>query len=176
MKISYDKQADALYIDLFEGDSPRRMVRAAPGVVLGFGQDERLVRIELMEAGQLLGGNGAPKIDLDGIAGQSSNIHAGSKVKNIDELRNKWKEEILHLATEHGLREIRVFGSFARGESTTESDLDLLVGMEPKRSYLDFVGFWQDVEETLGCKVDVVDDEGISPFIRDRILREAVPL
>ena len=176
MKISYDKEADALYIDLIEGGAPCRTIRAAPGIELRFGRDERLVRIALMEAGHLLGGNGAPKIDLDGIAGQSSNIHAGSKVKDIDELRNKWKREILRLASEHGMREIRVFGSFARRESTTESDLDLLVGIEPKRSYLDFVGFWQDVEETLGCKVDVVDDEGISPFIRDRILRDAVPL
>jgi hypothetical protein len=176
MKISYDKEADALYIDLIEGGFPRRAVQAASGVRLIFGHDERLARIELMQARHLLGGNGTPKIDLDGIAGESSNIHAGSKVRDIDDLRKKWKQEILRAAAAHGAREIRVFGSFARGASTAESDLDLLVGMEPKRTYLDFVGFWQDVEDALGCKVDVLDDGGISPFMRDRILREAVPL
>jgi hypothetical protein len=80
------------------------------------------------------------------------------------------------LAVRHGVRKVRVFGSVARGEATAESDLDLLVDVEPGRSLLDLVAFWQDVEEALGRKVDVISEGGLSRHLRDRILREAVPL
>lgn len=56
------------------------------------------------------------------------------------------------------------------------SDIDLLVTMEKGRSYFDLVGLWQDLEELLGRKVDVVTDGGLSPYLKDRILAEAVPL
>lgn len=62
------------------------------------------------------------------------------------------------------------------GEGTSASDLDLLVEMESGRTYLDLVAFWQDVEESLGCHVDIVTDGGVSPYLRDKIYREAVPL
>jgi len=52
----------------------------------------------------------------------------------------------------------------------------LLVHMDEGRSLLDLVGFWQDLEQLLGCKVDVLADDGLSPYLRDRILAEAVPL
>jgi predicted nucleotidyltransferase len=95
---------------------------------------------------------------------------------NVDQIRDRWRDTILRIAEQHGVLNVRVFGSVARGESTQRSDVDLLVAMEPGRSYLDFVAFWQDVEEALECKVDVVDDGGISPYLRERILREAIPL
>jgi predicted nucleotidyltransferase len=94
----------------------------------------------------------------------------------LDQVRRQWKSEILRLAEQHGARNVRVFGSVARGEATSASDLDLLVEMEAGRSYLDFVAFWQDVEEALGCRVDVVADGGVSPYLRDKIYGEAVPL
>lgn len=83
---------------------------------------------------------------------------------------------ILNSAMRHGMRHVRVFGSVARGEATSASDLDLLVEVEPGRSYLDLVGFLQDVEAELGHRVDVVTDGGLSPYLRDRIYAEAVPL
>jgi predicted nucleotidyltransferase len=86
------------------------------------------------------------------------------------------REEILNLAAQHGARNVRVFGSVARGEAGSGSDIDLLVDMEEGRSLLDLVGFWQDVEELLGCHVDVIADGGISPYLRDRIYSEAIPL
>lgn len=86
------------------------------------------------------------------------------------------RDWILRSAQRHGMRRVRVFGSIARGEATSASDLDLLVEVEPGRSYLDFVGFWQDVEAELGHRVDVVADGGLSPYLRDRIYAEAVPL
>jgi len=83
---------------------------------------------------------------------------------------------ILELAGRYGAKNVRIFGSAARGETGPESDLDLLVQMEPGRSLLDLVGFWQDLEELLGCRVDVITDGGLSPHLRERIYAEAVPL
>jgi predicted nucleotidyltransferase len=86
------------------------------------------------------------------------------------------REEILGYAAEHGARNVRVFGSVARGEAEVNSDVDLLVEMEPGRNLLDLVGFWQDLEDLLGTHVDVLTDGGVSPYMRERIFAEAVSL
>ncbi len=86
------------------------------------------------------------------------------------------RESILHLAELHGASNVRVFGSVARGDATTESDVDFLVDMDEGRSLLDLVGLWQDLQDLLGRKVDVITDGGISPYLRAKILAEAVPL
>lgn len=86
------------------------------------------------------------------------------------------RKEILRIAAAHGASNIRVFGSVARGEEGPESDLDLLVEMKPGSSLLDLVSLWQDLEDLLGHKVDVITEGGISPYLRDRIHAEAVPL
>ncbi|WP_284057160.1 nucleotidyltransferase family protein [Thermalbibacter longus] len=93
-----------------------------------------------------------------------------------EELLKEKREEILRLAAKYGARKVRVFGSVARGEADEESDIDLLVEFEPGRSLLDHAGLWLELQELLGCKVDVVSERGIKPRIRERILREAVPL
>jgi predicted nucleotidyltransferase len=98
------------------------------------------------------------------------------KVMNIKDLLQTKREEILRTAAKHGARNIRVFGSVARGEADEESDIDLLVEMEPSRSLLDHAALWLELQEVLGRKVDVVSDRGIKPRIRERVLREAVPL
>ncbi len=90
-------------------------------------------------------------------------------------LRSK-REAILSLAAQHGARNIRIFGSAARGEAEGESDLDFLVEMEEGRSFLDLVAFWQDLEELLGRRVDVITDGGVSPYLRQRVYAEAIPL
>lgn len=69
-----------------------------------------------------------------------------------------------------------MFGSIARGEAGTTSDIDLLVEGEPGRSLLDLVGLWQDLEDLLGGQVDVLSDRSLSPHLRDKITAEAVPL
>ncbi len=86
------------------------------------------------------------------------------------------RQEILSHAAEHGARNVRVFGSTARGEAEESSDVDLLVEMEPGRNLLDLVGLWQDLEDLLGTHVDVLSDGGVSPHLRERIYAEAVPL
>ncbi len=95
---------------------------------------------------------------------------------NLRELLNSKREEILRVAAKHGARNVRVFGSVARGQADEESDIDLLVEMEPGRSLLDRGALWADLQELLGCKVDVVSDRGLKARIRGRVLREATPL
>lgn len=95
---------------------------------------------------------------------------------NLTDLLRLKKEEVQRIARQHGARNLRVFGSVARGEATEGSDLDLLVEMEPGRSLLDLVAIKQDLEELLGCKVDVVTEAAVSPYLRERVLNEAVSL
>jgi hypothetical protein len=94
---------------------------------------------------------------------------------DLERLRLR-RKEILGYAASHGARNVRVFGSAARGEAGVASDVDLLVEMEPGRSLLDLVGLWQDLEDLLGTHVDVLSDGGVSPHLRERIYAEAVPL
>ena len=86
------------------------------------------------------------------------------------------REEILRIAARHGARNVRVFGSVARGEADAQSDIDLLVEFEPDRSLLDHAALWLELQELLGCKVDVVSEGGVKARIRDRVLREALPV
>lgn len=86
------------------------------------------------------------------------------------------RDEILRVAARHGARNVRVFGSAARGESTDESDIDLLVDLEPGRSLLDHSALLQDLQDLLGRRVDVLTERSLYWLLRRRILREARPL
>jgi predicted nucleotidyltransferase len=86
------------------------------------------------------------------------------------------RNEILRIAAEHGARNVRRFGSVARDEPRSTSDVDLLVDMEPGRSLLDLVGLGQDLEELLDCEVDVLTEPSVHPALRERILADARPL
>ena len=86
------------------------------------------------------------------------------------------REQILRITAKHGARNVRVFGSVARGDAGPKSDLDLLVEMEPGRSLLDLARLINELQDLLGCKVDLVEQEGLHWYIRDRVMSEAVPL
>ena len=86
------------------------------------------------------------------------------------------RADILRIAAKHGAKNVRVFGSAARGDQTSDSDVDFLVELEPSRSLLDHVALLQDLEELLGRRVDLVEPEALHWYIRDKILAEAVPL
>jgi predicted nucleotidyltransferase len=94
----------------------------------------------------------------------------------IDERLMAHRAEILRVAALNGARNVRVFGSVARGEASTDSDIDILVDLEPKRSLLDLSGLLLDLQDLLGCKVDVVTERSLHWYIRDRVLQEAVSL
>jgi len=94
----------------------------------------------------------------------------------IDDLLRAKREEILRIAAQHGARNVRIFGSVARGEAKLDSDVDVLVDLEPGRSLLDHAALMLELEELLRCKVDVATERGLRARVRDRVLREAVPL
>jgi uncharacterized protein len=86
------------------------------------------------------------------------------------------REGINRIAAAHGARNVRVFGSVQRGEANNSSDLDLLVDMSEGRSLFDLVALGDELEDELGIEVDVVTEGSLSPYLRDRILAEAVML
>ena len=95
---------------------------------------------------------------------------------NYREILQAKRADILRIAAQYGARNVRVFGSAARGEEGPSSDVDFLIEFEEGRSVHDLAGLWQELEELLGCKVDVAEPEGLHWYIRDRVLKEAVPL
>ena len=86
------------------------------------------------------------------------------------------RAEIRAIAAAHGARNLRVFGSTARGEAGAGSDLDLLIALDPGRDLLDLVAIKQDLEDLLRCIVDIVTEAALSPYLREQVLREAVSL
>ena len=93
----------------------------------------------------------------------------------IDELKNR-RDEILWIAARYGARNVRIFGSVVRGETGPGSDIDVLVDLEPDRSLLDHIALKQDLEDLLGQDVDVVTENALHWYIRDRVLKEAESL
>ena len=86
------------------------------------------------------------------------------------------RADVLRAAARHGARNVRLIGSVARGDARPDSDLDLLVDLESGRSLLDHAALMIELQELLGCKVDVANEKGLRPRVRDRVLAEAVPL
>ena len=86
------------------------------------------------------------------------------------------RDQILRIAERYGARNLRIFGSVARGEAQPDSDLDLLIDLDPGRSLLDHIALIQDLEDLLHRKVDVVESQALHSRIRNRVLAEAVPL
>jgi predicted nucleotidyltransferase len=92
------------------------------------------------------------------------------------ELLQERRDEIQRIAAKHGAYNVRVFGSFARGEAGPNSDLDLLISVGPNTTPWFPGGLVVDLEQLLGRRVDVVTDRSLSPRIRDQVLSEAVSL
>ena len=86
------------------------------------------------------------------------------------------RDEILRICRKYGARNVRVFGSVARGDADEQSDVDFLVELEPGRTLFDLGGLQYDLEQLLECRVDVVTERGLKPRIRERVLQETVPL
>ena len=95
---------------------------------------------------------------------------------SLNELLQEKREDILRIATRRGASNVRVFGSVARGEADAESDIDLLVDVEPGRTLFDLSELLLDLQELLGHNVDIVTEKGLHSRIRQRVLKEAVPL
>jgi putative addiction module CopG family antidote len=100
---------------------------------------------------------------------RSRNMAIGEVVQNK-------RADMLRIAEMHGATRVRIFGSVARGAASPDSDLDLLVDLEPGRTLLDLVAIKQDIEDVLGREVHVVTEAALSPHLRDKILQDATPL
>ena len=96
-------------------------------------------------------------------------------MKSADRIQ-KHRSEILKLASKHGAKRVRIFGSVARGEADDKSDIDFLVDMEAGKSLMDMGGLQMDLKDLLGCHVDVITEKGLKERIRARVLNEAIPL
>ncbi len=88
----------------------------------------------------------------------------------------KHKKEILALAKKHGAKNVRVFGSVVRGTATKNSDIDILVDLEPGTSLLDLGGLLMDLQELLKSPVDIAIARSLKQRIKDQVLKQAVPL
>jgi hypothetical protein len=95
---------------------------------------------------------------------------------DINELLRAKREDILRIAAKHGARNVRVFGSVARGRADDKSDVDFLVEMEKGRSLMDRAGLLVDLESLLGRKVDVATERTLRPVIKEGALKDAVPI
>jgi predicted nucleotidyltransferase len=109
------------------------------------------------------------------LGGEEVRKSLNQKACAMTEIQHR-RADILRIAQRHGARNIRVFGSEARGQARPGSDLDLLVDMEPDRSLLDLVGLEQELEDLLGRRVDVLTAASVDPSIRASILADARPL
>lgn len=95
---------------------------------------------------------------------------------NAHTLLQTRRSDILVIAARHGARNVRVFGSVARGDARPDSDIDILVDLDPGRSLFDLGGLLYDLQALLGVDVDVVTEKGLRPRIRAQVIQEAVPL
>lgn len=83
------------------------------------------------------------------------------------------RDAILDVAARHGARNVRIFGSVARGDDRPDSDVDFLVDMEADRSLLDLIGLSLELEALLERKVDALTDQSLAPSVRQRIANES---
>lgn len=95
---------------------------------------------------------------------------------NIKRLLREKRDDIRSIAAKHGAYNIRIFGSTVRGESGPDSDIDFLIDVGPTTSSWFPAGLILDLEDLLGCRVEIVTERALNPHIRDYVLREAIPL
>ncbi len=113
--------------------------------------------------------------ELSSLRQVAGKVHGDSDM-TINKAIQEKRDVILALAARHGARNVRLFGSVSRDEAGPQSDVDILVDLEPGRSLFDLGGLLMDLEDLLGRKVDVVTEKGLHWYIRDKVLKEAVRL
>ncbi len=93
----------------------------------------------------------------------------------IPEIIQDKKEQVLALAARHGASNVRIFGSVANGTAEEDSDIDFLVDLEKGRSLFDLGGLLMDLQQLFDRKVDVVTENALHWYIKERLLNEAKP-
>ncbi len=100
----------------------------------------------------------------------------GERIGPHERALARHRSRVIAAGRRHGARNLRVFGSIARGQERSESDVDLLVDLEPGRTLVDLAGFRGEVTEILGVEVDAATEDMLKPRARERVLAEAQPL
>ena len=95
---------------------------------------------------------------------------------DITNILKEKRADILGIFQKYGALNARIFGSVARGEFDENSDLDILVELKPGVTLLQHAAMVRELEGLLGCKVDIVSEKGLRPRVRNRVLKEAVPI
>lgn len=95
-------------------------------------------------------------------------------MKTFDELRQLLLLQKQYICENYQITEIAIFGSYARGEETEASDIDILVDYETAPTFIMLVELRDYLTQLFGLKVDIVTKNGLKPRIRDRILGEAI--
>jgi len=90
------------------------------------------------------------------------------------QLDEETKKKIIKILNKYGIKKAFLFGSYARGEGTPESDLDLIVEFPEGTSLFDHISIENELSETLDIKVDLLSKNGISPYFKDEIMKDAV--
>jgi predicted nucleotidyltransferase len=85
------------------------------------------------------------------------------------------RDDILALAHAHGAYDVRVFGSVARGEATSNSDVDLLANFHP-HSLLQRIALMRELSELVGYRVEVIQEKSLKAFVKPNVLKDAIPL
>jgi predicted nucleotidyltransferase/uncharacterized protein with HEPN domain len=96
--------------------------------------------------------------------------------KTLKQMLYENRDEILTLAEQNGIANVRIFGSVVRGEADSKSDIDLLVDVVPGRTLFDLGEFLADLQSLLGHDVDVVTEKSLNSYMRERVMKEAIPL
>ena len=99
-----------------------------------------------------------------------------NRIMTLTELRQVKRDEILRLASSYGARNVRVFGSCARGDTSRSSDVDFLVDLEPGRTLMDLGGLLMELQDLLQTRVDVATLNMLRPKVNEAAARDAVPL
>jgi len=94
-------------------------------------------------------------------------------MKTLNEVLEILREHKEELRNKHKIKTIKIFGSYARGEQKETSDIDLMVDFEEYPTLIEFIGIQEELQNLLGVKVDLLTEEGISPFIRP-FIREVI--
>lgn len=102
-------------------------------------------------------------------------IGKGESVATLESLRQQ-RNEVLDIARRHGATNVRLFGSVARGDALAESDVDFLIDLEDGRSLLDLCAMENELEDLLGCSVDVALARALRPRVAREATRDAFPL
>ena len=94
----------------------------------------------------------------------------------VQQLMEVLRPNLRRLRQEFGVRDLRLFGSHARGEESADSDVDILVSFDVTPSLFQFVDLETELADLLGTRVDLVMKDALKPAIGKRILAEAIPV